>query len=72
MQVLTQQSMSTKIFIVFVALIVRNRMYNLLKEEMLKIETKANFFTIPAAIRELKKAVVWCFRPFPALRSQEM
>ena len=66
---LTQQSMSTKIFIVFVALIVRNRMYNLLKEEMLKIETKA---TIPAAIRELKKAVVWCFRPFPALRSQEM
>lgn len=55
MRVQTQQSMSAKIFIEFVALIVRNRMYNLLKEEMLKIETKANFLTVPAAIRELEK-----------------
>ena len=55
MRVQTQQSMSAKIFIEFVALIVRNRIYNLLKEEMLKIETKNNFFTVPAALREMEK-----------------
>ena len=47
--------MSSKIFIEFVALIVRNRIYNLLKEELLKIEANPNYMTVPAAIRELEK-----------------
>ena len=42
-------------FIEFVALIVRNRIYNLLKEQMIRMETKQKYMTVPAAIRELEK-----------------
>lgn len=55
MRVQTADSMSAKLFLEFVTLIVRNRIYNLLKEEMLRIETKPNYLTVPAAIRELEK-----------------
>ena len=54
-RVQSSQSMSSKIFIEFVALIVRNRIYNLLKEQMLRMETKQKYMTVPAAIRELEK-----------------
>jgi hypothetical protein len=47
--------MSSKIFIEFVALIVRNRIYNLLKEQMLRMDSRQKFMTVPAAIRELEK-----------------
>ena len=47
--------MSSKIFIEFVALIVRNRIYNLLKEQMLQLESRQKYMTVPAAIRELEK-----------------
>ena len=49
------EALSAKIFVEFVALIVRSRIYNLLKETMLRMETKANFMTVPKAIRELEK-----------------
>lgn len=52
---LASQSVSAKIFIEFVALIVRNRIYNLLKEQMLRMESRNKFMTVPAAIRELEK-----------------
>lgn len=55
MRVQSAGSMSSKLFLEFVTLIVRNRIYNLLKEEMLRIETKPNYLTVPAAIRELEK-----------------
>lgn len=55
MRVQSAGSMSSKLFLEFVTLIVRNRIYNLLKEEMLKIETRPNYLTVPAAIRELEK-----------------
>lgn len=55
MRVQTADSMSAKLFLEFVTLVVRNRIYNLLKEEMLRIETKPNYLTVPAAIRELEK-----------------
>lgn len=55
MRVQTTQSLSAKIFVEFIALIVRNRMYNLLKETMLRLETKPNYMTVPAALRELEK-----------------
>jgi len=46
---------SSSIFIEFVALIVRNRFYNLLKEQMLRLKTRRNTMTVPGAIRELEK-----------------
>ena len=54
-RVQSSQSMSSKIFIEFVALIVRNRIYNLLKEQMIRMETRQKYMTVPAAIRELEK-----------------
>ena len=51
----SSQSVSAKIFIEFVALIVRNCIYNLLKEQMLRMESRNKFMTVPTAIRELEK-----------------
>lgn len=39
----------------FLALIIRNKMYNCLKEERLKLDSRPNYMTVPAAIRELEK-----------------
>ena len=49
------QSTSSRIFIEFIALIVRNRIYNLLKEQVIKMESRYKYLTVPAAIRELEK-----------------
>ena len=51
----TAQAMSAKLFFEFVALIVRNRIYNLLKETMLRLQTKQTYMNVPKAIRELEK-----------------
>jgi hypothetical protein len=45
----------SKIFIEFLALIIRNRIYTRLKDEMLKLDKRPNYMTVPAAIRELEK-----------------
>jgi len=55
MRVHSAESLSSKLFLEFIALIVRNRIYNLLKEVMLRMETNPNYLTVPAAIRELEK-----------------
>ncbi len=55
MRVQSGESLSAKLFIEFIALIVRNRIYNLLRETMLRLETRPNFMTVPAALRELEK-----------------
>ena len=47
--------MEAKIFVEFVALIVRNRIYTKLKEEDEKLDTSQNYMTVPASIRELEK-----------------
>ena len=49
------RALSAKIFAEFIALIVRNRIYNLLKETMLRIESRSGYLTVPKAIRELEK-----------------
>ena len=49
------ESTEAKIFVEFVALIVRNRIYTKLKEELERIDEKPNYMTVPAAIRELEK-----------------
>ena len=53
--ILSSQSMSSRIFIEFIALIVRNRIYNLLKDQMIRLESRSKFLTVPDAIRELEK-----------------
>ena len=50
----TSESVQAKIFIEFVALIIRSRFYTCLKEQMQK-SGKKNYMTVPAAIRELEK-----------------
>ena len=55
MRICSNEAMEAKLFIEFIALIVRNRIYNLLKETMLKLDKKPNYMTVPAAIRELEK-----------------
>ncbi len=54
------ESTTNKIFIEFVALIIRNRFYTLLKEQMNKTGKKKNYMTVPAAIRELEKIEMAC------------
>ena len=49
------ESIETKIFIEFVALIVRNRIYTRLKDEVKNAGKKDNYMTVPAAIKELEK-----------------
>lgn len=55
MRVQSPEAMSSKIFIEFIALIVRNRIYNLLKDTMLKLDGSPNYMTVPATLRELEK-----------------
>ena len=55
MRVQTSESLTAKIFIEFIALIVRNRIYNLLKETLLRMDTRQNYMTVPASVRELEK-----------------
>ena len=50
----TSESVQAKIFIEFVALIIRSRFYTCLKEQMQK-SGKKNYMTVPAAIREVEK-----------------
>lgn len=54
LRVHTSESVHAKIFIEFVALIIRSRFYICLKEQMQK-SGKKNYMTVPAAIRELEK-----------------
>lgn len=51
----TNESFNAKILIEFVALIIRNKIYTSLKDETLRLEKKANYMTVPAAIKELEK-----------------
>ena len=51
----SDESVSGKIFVEFVALIIRNRMYCQLRDEMDGYASKPNYMTVPAAIKELEK-----------------
>lgn len=44
-----------KIFIEFVALIIRNRIYTCLRNKMKEMDKKPNYMTVPAALKELEK-----------------
>ena len=55
LRVQSDEAAGAKILIEFIALIVRCRIYTLLKDEMERIEKSPNYMTVPAAIRELEK-----------------
>jgi len=55
LRVYTDDAASAKIFVEFVALIVRNRIYTYLKEKMREMDKKPNYMTVPAALKELEK-----------------
>lgn len=54
-RVYSNESIDAKIFIGFVATIIRSKLYTLLKDETARMEKKQNFMTVPAAIGELEK-----------------
>lgn len=51
----SNEALQAKIFVEFIALIIRNRFFNLLKEQMERLKTRRNTMTVPGAIRELDK-----------------
>jgi len=54
-RVCSEESLDGKILIEFIALIIRNRIYTALREEVHRLDTRPNYMTVPAAIRELEK-----------------
>lgn len=55
LRVHSTESTAAKIFVEFVAMIIRNKLYTCLLDEMKKLGKKQNFMTVPAAIKELEK-----------------
>ena len=55
LRVYSDESASSKIFIEFIALIIRSKIYTALKGEMKNLDKKPNYMTVPAAIKELQK-----------------
>ena len=51
----TAETLKSRSFIEFIALIIRSRFYRFLKEESEKMIRVPNYMTVPAAIRELEK-----------------
>lgn len=54
-RVQSDEAAEAKIFIEFVALVIRNKMYTSLKDAVLEDDSKANYMNVPAAIKELEK-----------------
>ena len=55
MRVSGDERVEAKLFIEFIALIIRNKIYTSLKDQMLEDDKKHNYMTVPAALRELDK-----------------
>lgn len=58
MRVGSDAALSAKIFIQFLALILRSRMYTALKDKCESMLKKPNYMTVPAALKELEKIVM--------------
>jgi len=52
-RVQSDESLHAKIFIEFVALIIRNRFHRYLKEHVVSNDKRADYMNVPAALREL-------------------
>ena len=55
LRVQSDESTAAKIFIEFIALIIRSRIYVMLREEKKQLEHDYNYMTVPAALHELEK-----------------
>ena len=55
LRVHSDESLESKMFMSFVALIIRNKIYNYLIDYMIDKGGKLNYLTVPAAIKELDK-----------------
>ena len=51
----SNESTAGKIFVEFIALIIRCKLYTCLKAEAERFDSKPNYMTVPAAIKELEK-----------------
>ena len=51
----SQESTETKIFIEFIAMIIRNRIYTALKDEEEKRDTNLNYMNVTAAVKQLEQ-----------------
>lgn len=58
MRVHSDEALSSKVFIQFIALILRSRIYTALKEKSEEMLKKPNYLTVPAALKELEKIVM--------------
>ena len=58
MRVHSDEALSLKVFIQFIALILRSRIYTALKEKSEKMLKKPNYLTVLAALKELEKIVM--------------
>lgn len=55
LRVASEEAASNKIFVGFIALVIRCKLYTALKVRVKEIAKKPNYLTVPAAIRELEK-----------------
>jgi len=55
LRVQSDESIHAKIFVEFVALIIRNKIYTSLKDDTIENEHNENLMTVPAAIKEMEK-----------------
>lgn len=55
LRVASEEAASNKIFIGFIALIIRCKLYTALKDKAAEMLKRPNYLTVPAAIRELEK-----------------
>ena len=55
LRVQSDESFGAKVFVEFVALIVRNKIYTYLKDIIAENEVRPNYMTVPAALKELEK-----------------
>ena len=58
MRVYTDDALSAKVFVQFIALILRSRIYTALKDKSETMLKKPNYMTVPAAVKELEKIVM--------------
>ncbi len=58
MRVYSDVSLFSKVFIQFIALILRSRIYTSLKDKCDKMLKRPNYMTVPAALKELEKIVM--------------
>lgn len=58
MRIYGENALFSKVFIQFIALILRSRIYTALKEKCEKMLKRPNYMTVPAALKELEKIVM--------------